>query len=144
MLLFLVVFSMIGKLFDNNCLLCSSQVVLAITFWVMGKELAKLPLVAIQGDCQVQVAILSFYSFLHMEIFSFQVILFPKSQNFVSIQRNVTAGDMISVNNCLCRVTSMPCTQRLLCLLQVKSLVLLAIEKFESLWTNKFKFHKME
>ncbi|CBI17124.3 unnamed protein product, partial [Vitis vinifera] len=36
------------------------------------------------------------------------------------------------------------CIERLLCFLQVNSLVLPAAEGAESLWINKFKFHKME
>ena len=66
---FLVVFFMIGKLFENNCLLCSSQVVSAITFQFMGKEVVERPLVARWGDYQGQVTIISFQSFLFIEIF---------------------------------------------------------------------------
>ena len=90
--------------------------------------------------------ILSFQSFLFIEtFFSFQIILFLTSQHFVSTQKNVIVGDMTSINNYFCRVTFRAlytCIERLLCLLQVKSLVLLAIEGVESLWKNKFKFHK--
>ena len=46
----------------------------------------------------------------HWDIFSFQIILFPTSQQFVFIQKNVTMGDMTSINNCFCKVTSRPCT----------------------------------
>ena len=70
-LAFLVVFSMIGKLFANNFLLCSSQVVSASTFQLTRKEVVELPLVATRGDCQGQVTIPCFQSFVFIEIYIF-------------------------------------------------------------------------
>ena len=104
---FLVLFSMIGKLSDNNYLLCSFQVV-STTFQVMEKEVVELPLVVRWGVCQGQVTILSFQSFLFIEIFFYFKLFF-----FYSIKQNVTVDNMTSINNCFCRVTSRPYTHAL-------------------------------
>ena len=90
--------------------------------------------------------ILSFQSFLFIETFFFiSNYSFPNKPTLCFHTKNVIVGDMTSINNYFCRVTFRAlytCIERLLCLLRVKSLVLLAIERAESLWKNKFKFHK--
>ena len=139
---FLVLFSMIGKLSDDNYLLCRFQVV-STTFQVMEKEFVELPLVVRWGVSQGQVTILSFQSFLFIKMFFlFQIILslFHKAKcdsgRYDIHKQLFLQGYFQALYTCI---------ERVLSLLQVKNLMLpTVVEGDESLQTSKFKFHKME